>query len=132
MGKLTVTTQRLYNSLYFKFNSFVAHMLYAWSFNHNIVVSIDINGNKYFISLNTYTTVFSWRPRNSNKNTTLLIILIIMTKLKSIQFKWNPKTHHCNHKRFILFLLKLIYQIKLFVLNLFIHYIIMFFHWYSP
>ena len=67
---MTVTTQRLYNSLYFKFNSFVAHMLYAWSFNHNIVVPIDINKNKYFMSLNTKTTLFAWVDGNSNKNKT--------------------------------------------------------------
>ena len=29
--------------LYIKLNSFVAHMLYAWSFSHNTVVSIAMN-----------------------------------------------------------------------------------------
>ena len=49
-----------------KVNSFVVHMVYAWSLSYNTEVPIDINKNKYFLSLNTHTTVFAWRADNSN------------------------------------------------------------------
>ena len=54
--------------LYIKVDSYVAHMFYAWSFSHNIAVSMAINNNKYFISLNTNNAVFSWVAGKSNKN----------------------------------------------------------------
>ena len=50
-----------------KVYSYVAHMFYAWSFSHNKSVTIAIKKNKYFLSLNTNTTVFSWGYINSNK-----------------------------------------------------------------
>ena len=53
-----------------KLKGFVAHMLYPCSFIHNKSVTISIKHNKYFLSLNTYTTVFSWGGGNSNKNRT--------------------------------------------------------------
>ena len=53
-----------------KLNSFVAHMFYAWSFSHNTVVQIAIKHNRKFLSLNTYTNVFTWGNVNSNKNRT--------------------------------------------------------------
>ena len=43
-----------------KLNSLVAHMFSAWSFSHNIAVTIANNMNKYYLSLNKHTTVFSW------------------------------------------------------------------------
>ena len=48
-------------------NSYVAHMIYTWSFNNNTAVPIAIKKNKYFLFLNTQTTVFSWGAINSNK-----------------------------------------------------------------
>ena len=56
--------------LWIKLNSFVAHMFYAWSFSHNTVVQIAIKHNRKFLSLNTYTNVFTWGNVNSNKNRT--------------------------------------------------------------
>ena len=56
--------------LFIKVDSYVAHMFYEWSFSHNTAVTIDIMKNKYFLSLNTNTTVFSWGDGNSNKNRT--------------------------------------------------------------
>ena len=53
--------------LFIKMDSYVAHMFYSCSFSHNTVVPIAINKNKYFLSLNTNTTVFSWGAINSNK-----------------------------------------------------------------
>ena len=53
-----------------KINSFVAHMLYAWSFGHNISVPISIKQNKYYFSLNADTTVFASVDGNLNKNST--------------------------------------------------------------
>ena len=50
-----------------KVNSYVAHMIYAWSFSHNIAVPIATDNNKYSLSLNTHTTVFSLGYGNSNK-----------------------------------------------------------------
>ena len=50
--------------------SYVSHMFYACSFSHNKAVPMAINKNKYFIYLNTYTTIFAWRDGNSNKNRT--------------------------------------------------------------
>ena len=51
-------------------DNFVANMFYTWSLSHNIEVPIPINNNKYFLSLNTYTTVFYWGAGNKNKNRT--------------------------------------------------------------
>ena len=50
-----------------KVDNYLAHMFYEWSFSHNTTVQIDINMNKYFLSLNTNTTVFDWGAGNSNK-----------------------------------------------------------------
>ena len=41
-----------------KLDSFMAHMLYSWSFSHNTAVLIAIKKNKFFLSLNTNTNVF--------------------------------------------------------------------------
>ena len=56
-----------------KLDSYVAYMFYACPFVHNTEVPIYINQNNYYISLNTYTTVFSWGAGNSNQNKTLLL-----------------------------------------------------------
>ena len=53
-----------------KLDSYVAHMLYAWSLSHNTSVPISIKKNKYFLSLKTNTYVFSWGAENSNKTRT--------------------------------------------------------------
>ena len=53
-----------------KVDIYVVHMLYACSFSNNTSVPIAINKNKYFLSLDTNTTVFSWGSVNSNKNRT--------------------------------------------------------------
>ena len=53
-----------------KLNGFVLHMFYAWSFSNNKSVPIDINQNKCFLFLNTYTSFFAWGYDNSNKNIT--------------------------------------------------------------
>ena len=53
-----------------KVDSYVAHMLYAWSFSYNTEVPIAINKNKYFLCLNTKNTAFNWGDGNSNKNRT--------------------------------------------------------------
>ena len=47
-------------------NTFVSHILYAWSLCHNSSVKVDIKYNTYLISLNRYTTVFAWRADNYN------------------------------------------------------------------
>ena len=49
-------------------DSYVAHMFYAWSLSHNPEVPIAKKKNKYFLSLNTNTTIFGWGAGNSNKN----------------------------------------------------------------
>ena len=49
-------------------NSYVENMFYAWLFRNNKLVTIDIKNNKYFIYLNTHTTVFYCRANNSNTN----------------------------------------------------------------
>ena len=51
-----------------KLNIYVTHMFYVWSFRHNTAVPIAIKQNKYYLSLNTYTTVFVWGSGYSNKN----------------------------------------------------------------
>ena len=51
-----------------KVSSYVSHMFYSWSFSNNTEVPIAINNNKYFVYLNTKTTIFSWGSGNSNKN----------------------------------------------------------------
>ena len=43
-----------------KVDGYVKHMFYALSFIYNTEVPSAIKKNKYFISLNTNTTVFSW------------------------------------------------------------------------
>ena len=43
-----------------KFDDFLAHIFYAWPFINNTAVTIDINNNKYLLSLNIYTNVFTW------------------------------------------------------------------------
>ena len=53
-----------------KVDSYVAHMFYAWAFSHNTGVPISIEKNKYFLSLNTYTTVLTWGYGNLKKNKT--------------------------------------------------------------
>ena len=53
-----------------KLDSYVAHMFYAWSLNHNTSVPTALKNNNCFIYLNTYTTFFSWGAVNSNKNIT--------------------------------------------------------------
>ena len=50
--------------LFIRLNIYVAHMLYACPFSNNTEVPTDIKQNKGFISLNTYTTVFSWGTLN--------------------------------------------------------------------
>ena len=50
-----------------KVDSYMAHLFYAWYFSHNREVPITKNKNKYFLSLNTNTAVFSWGSGNSNK-----------------------------------------------------------------
>ena len=42
-----------------KVDSYIAHMFYAWSFSHNIAVPTAIKMNKYFLSLNKNTILFS-------------------------------------------------------------------------
>ena len=49
-----------------KSKGFWAHMLYVWSFSHNISVPIATNQNVSFLSLNTYNTVFAWGDGSSN------------------------------------------------------------------
>ena len=51
-------------------DSYVAHLLYVWSFSNIKSVLIDIKKNKYFLSLNRNTTIFAWEAGNFNKNTT--------------------------------------------------------------
>ena len=51
-----------------KLDSYVAHMFYAWQLSHNTAVPIAKNKNKYFLSLNTNSTVFAWGDGNPNKN----------------------------------------------------------------
>ena len=50
-----------------KVDSYVAHIFYECSFSHITTVPIALKKNKYFISLNTNTTVFSWGDDKSNK-----------------------------------------------------------------
>ena len=56
--------------LFIMLYNYLAYMFYAWSFSNNTAVPITINKNKYFIPLNTYTTVFDWGAGNLNKNRT--------------------------------------------------------------
>ena len=51
-----------------KVDSYVSHMFYVWSFSHNTAVPISINKNKYFLFLNTNTTIFYWGAGNSKQN----------------------------------------------------------------
>ena len=53
-----------------KLNSFLAHMFYAGSFVHNSTVTICIKQIRCVLSLNKYTTVFSWVTGNSKNNRT--------------------------------------------------------------
>ena len=45
--------------LFIRLYSYVARMFYACSFSNNTAVPIAKNNNKYFLSLNKNTTVFS-------------------------------------------------------------------------
>ena len=53
-----------------KEDSYVIHIIYAWSFINNTSVPISITKNKYFPSLNIKTTVFAWGAENPNKSRT--------------------------------------------------------------
>ena len=53
--------------LWIKLDNHVTHMLYACPFIHNTAVPIAINKNKYFLSLNTYTSLCDWGDSTSNK-----------------------------------------------------------------
>ena len=101
-----------------KVDSYVAHMLYAWSLSHNTAVPIAINNNKYLISLNENAAVFSWGAGISKKKN-VTIRFVNMTKLKSKYFKSNSKIHHFNHKWYLALLLKMIPQIQCFILDYF-------------
>ena len=50
-----------------KLDNFVAHMFYAWSFSYNTSVTISIYHNTFFLSFNTYPTVFDWGTGHLNK-----------------------------------------------------------------
>ena len=50
-----------------KVDSYVEHLLYAWSFSYNTAVPIAIKKSKYFPSLNKNTTLFTWGYGNYNK-----------------------------------------------------------------
>ena len=54
-----------------KVDSYMVHMFHAWSFIHNIEVSISIKKTKYFMLLNACTTIFFGGSDNSNENITL-------------------------------------------------------------
>ena len=54
--------------LFIKVDSYVTRIFYAWLLSNNTSVPIAINRNKYFLYLNTNTTVFAWGAGNSNKN----------------------------------------------------------------
>ena len=60
-----------------KVDSYVAHMFYARSFSNNVAVPISIYNNKYFLSLNSNTTIFVWRAGNYNKNITYKLYSLI-------------------------------------------------------
>ena len=51
-----------------KIKSYVAHMLYDWSFGHITVIPIEFKYNKYYIYLDTYINAFALGCVNSNKN----------------------------------------------------------------
>ena len=51
-----------------KVDIYVANVFYSWSFSNNTSVPIAKGRIKYFLSLNTNTTVFAWGAGNSNKN----------------------------------------------------------------
>ena len=94
-----------------KLDSFVAHMFYVWSFSHNTAVPIAIKKILYYFLEYIHYFVFlgSW-PFEKIYN--LTIGFIYMKKMKSTQFKWSPKSCHCNHKWFIELLSKTTSQIK--------------------
>ena len=50
-----------------KVDIYVSHIIYAYPFSHNTEVPISIKNNKIILSLDTYTTVFSWGSGNSNQ-----------------------------------------------------------------
>ena len=58
--------QRL--GLCIKVDSYVVNLFYALSFSHNTAVPVSKKKNKYLLTLNTNTTVFSWGAGNANKN----------------------------------------------------------------
>ena len=78
-----------------KLISFVAHIIYAWSFSNNIAEPISNNHNNYFLYLNTYNTIFAWVSGNSSKKHNGKHNLYNRNQIK--KFKWNPKINHCNH-----------------------------------
>ena len=47
-----------------KVNTYAAPMFYSCSFSHNAEVTIATKQRKYFLSLETYVTVFDWGSRN--------------------------------------------------------------------
>ena len=50
-----------------KVDIYMSHIIYAYPFSHNTEVPISIKNNKIILSLDTYTTVFSWGSGNSNQ-----------------------------------------------------------------
>ena len=83
-------------------NSFVEHMLYAWSFSYNTELPISIKHKIHILSLNTILCligelVLQIKIEHNN-------YIHLYEKMKLIQFKSNPKIHPCNHKRFLAFL----------------------------
>ena len=99
--------------LWIKFDSFVAHMFYTWSLIHNTAVPIAIKKRTVLFTWIHTLLYFIGELVNIIKYY-LTIIFIYITKLKSIQFKWNPKNHHCNHNWYFAFILKDISQINWF------------------
>ena len=50
-----------------KLNSDVSHIFYACPFSQNTDVLINMKQDKYYLSLDTYTTWFAWGDRNLEK-----------------------------------------------------------------
>ena len=48
--------------------SYVTHMFHVFSFSKNVEVPIALKQNKYYLSLDLFTTVFDWFSGISNKN----------------------------------------------------------------
>ena len=74
--KMTVATKKLHYfimhglGLCIKVDSYVEHMFYAWSFSHYTAVEKATDNKKYFLFLNTKTTIFAWVSGNPNTNRT--------------------------------------------------------------